>query len=72
MVTQAVRAVCGLILLAILTMAIPARAATVAGPVQRCQELLPAFVTAPSRLSIETQPDRPDGATGVRLAWGLG
>lgn len=69
MVTQGIRTACVIALLATVTALTPARAETVVGPVQRCQELLPAFVSAPSRLSIETQPTGTDGTVGVRLAW---
>jgi branched-chain amino acid transport system permease protein len=72
MVTQDARSWCCLLLLAVALLAagaMPARAAAVADPMQRCQELLPAFVTAPSRLSIETQKEGVDGTTGVRLSW---
>ncbi len=72
MVTQDVHSSCRLLLLAIFLLAagaMPARAAAVVDPVQRCQELLPAFVTAPSRLSIETQKEGAEGTTGVRLSW---
>jgi branched-chain amino acid transport system permease protein len=47
----------------------PARAETPRGATERCQELLPAFVEAPSRLSIETRKQGPEGTTGVRLSW---
>jgi branched-chain amino acid transport system permease protein len=49
--------------------AAPVRAATVQSAIQRCQELVPAFIKAPQRLTIETIDKGPGAPTAVRLAW---
>jgi branched-chain amino acid transport system permease protein len=46
-----------------------ARAEAVQSAIQRCQELVPAFVKAPQRLAIETLTRGAGAPTAVRLAW---
>ena len=49
--------------------AAPAAAASNQDAVGRCQELMPAFVKAPSRLDIQVEDKGPGQPTGVRLTW---
>lgn len=53
----------------VLALAPPAQAADIQEAVQRCQELLPAFIKDPTRLTIEVHDDGPDKPAGVRLTW---
>jgi len=58
--------------LAGLVLALSAATALAAGnpdAVSRCQELVPAFVKAPSRLDIQVENKGPGEVTGVRLSW---
>src|SRR5215468_4601252 len=65
--TMVVRALLSSLAVVALLVAEPARAAEDA--VGRCQDLLPAFVKAPSRLDIQVEGTNLGQSTGVRLTW---